>query len=140
MTRVDFYILEPSAAQTRLQFAVRLTEKLYRDGLSVHLHSDDEQLLRTLDDSLWTARDISFIPHERADTPMTGCPVTLGNGDFDGTEQVLINLANEAPPFFSQMERVVEIIDRRADDVAQGRARYVFYRDRGYPLHNHNIK
>jgi len=140
MTRIDFYILETSTRQSRLHFAVRLTEKLYRNGLSVHLHTDNTRLLRALDDSLWTDRDISFVPHDIAETPIAGCPVTLGNGPFDGTEQVLINLATEAPPYFSQMERVVEIIDTRADDIAQGRARYAFYRDRGYPLQNHNIK
>ena len=140
MTRIDFYILEATAQQSRLQFAVKLTEKLYRDGYHVHLHTDDPATLSALDDSFWSSRDISFVPHEIADRPLPHCPVTLGRGAFEGTEPVLINLGSSVPDFFSQMERVAEIIDKQSADVAQGRERYRHYRDRGYPLQSHSIK
>ncbi len=139
MTRVDFYILEAGAGQSRLDFAIRMTEKLYRDGHRVHLHTDDSAMLSALDNGLWCNRDISFVPHEIADRPLAHCPVTLGAGAFSGAEEVLVNMAGNVPEFFSQMERVVEIIDTTAPDVTTGRARYRYYRDRGYPLDSHKI-
>jgi len=139
MTQIDFYILQAGAGQSRMDFAIRLTEKLYRDGRRVHLHAGDSAMLNALDSGLWQNRDISFIPHEIADAPLTDCPVTLGTGAFTGAEEVLVNLAENVPEFFSRMERVVEIIDTAAPDVAAGRDRYRYYRDRGYPLKNHSI-
>ncbi len=53
---------------------------------------------------------------------------------------MLINLAAEVPLFFSRFERVAELVNEQADTRSQGRARYSFYRERGYPLHTHEIK
>ena len=140
MTRIDFYILESSAAQSRLHFAIRLTEKLYREGHHIHLHTDNSAMLNALDNALWTDRDISFIPHEQASHPVANCPVTIGSSNFEGTEEILINLASQVPEYFAQMERVLEVIDTQGDDVTQGRERFRFYRDRGYPMKSHPIK
>ena len=96
-------------------------------------------MLNKLDNALWVDRDISFIPHEQATHPVENCPVTLGMGTFAGTDEVLINLASDVPEYFAQMERVLEVIDKQGDDVAQGRDRFRFYRDRGYPMTNHSI-
>ncbi len=52
---------------------------------------------------------------------------------------VLINLARETPLFFSRFERLAEIVDEQANNRAAARARYRFYRDRGYPLQHHHI-
>jgi DNA polymerase-3 subunit chi len=139
MTHIDFYILESSASQSRLHFAIRLTEKLYREGHHIHLHTDNSAMLSALDTALWTDRDISFIPHEEAAQPVTHCPVTIGMSAFEGTEEILINLASNVPEYFSQMERVLEVIDTQGEDVAQGRERFRFYRDRGYPMKSHSI-
>ncbi|HHJ19178.1 MAG TPA: DNA polymerase III subunit chi [Gammaproteobacteria bacterium] len=139
MTRIDFYILNDPALEARSQFAVKLAEKLYRNALKVHLHSDDSVTLHKLDERLWTARDVSFIPHEISATPQPHCPLTLSIENFSGTEGVLINMGSTVPDFFSHFTRVVEIINAQAPDVGDGRKRYRFYRDRGYKLNNHEI-
>jgi DNA polymerase-3 subunit chi len=46
----------------------------------------------------------------------------------------LINLDDEWPPFFSRFERLVEIVGTEEDNKVKARARYKFYKDRGYPL------
>jgi DNA polymerase-3 subunit chi len=52
---------------------------------------------------------------------------------------VLINLTDEQPLFFSQFNRVAEILDNTDNVKAAGRERYQFYKHRGYELDTHNI-
>ena len=54
-------------------------------------------------------------------------------------EEVLINLRNDLPSYFSRFRRVVEIVTADADDRAQARDRYRFYRDRGYEITTHDL-
>ncbi len=141
MTRVEFYLLEGwQQAEDELRFACRLVETALRKGSRVHLHFDDADRLARMDDLLWTFRPDSFLPHERADAPLPDCPVTLGQGPFAGDDGVLINLAAAVPEFFSQFPRVAEIVATRAPTVGAGRARYRFYRDRGYKVEEHRMK
>ena len=141
MTRVDFYILAQQARGDRYQYACRLVEKVYGLGRKAYIHAGSDAEARHLDRLLWTFRDQSFVPHgrvEEADRELT--PVLLGwQGDPLGEEDVLINLAPEVPGFFSRFDRVVEIMDSDPEVRRAGRERYRFYRDRGYPLENHEI-
>jgi len=52
---------------------------------------------------------------------------------------VLINLNHEIPSFFSQFDRVAEIITSDISSKEKGRDRYQFYRDRGYSLETHKM-
>ena len=52
---------------------------------------------------------------------------------------VLVNLTDTVPLFFSRFERVVELIGATDGERALGRERYRFYRDRGYPLQTHHL-
>jgi DNA polymerase-3 subunit chi len=51
----------------------------------------------------------------------------------------LINLADTHPLFFSQFNRVAEVIDANEDVKQAGRSRYQFYKHRGYELDTFNI-
>ena len=140
MTQVDFYIIDESGNNRRTAFAARLVEKLYRDGHRLHVHCDSEFKLKRMDETLWTARDVSFVPHQIASGPLKECPVTLGMKDFQGSDEILLNFASEIPPFFSHFRRVIEIINIQDKDIQQGRERYRFYQNRGYPLSSHTIQ
>ena len=52
---------------------------------------------------------------------------------------VLVNLADQVPLFFSRFTRVAEIVDGDENRKQQARERFRFYRDRGYPLNSHDI-
>ena len=67
----------------------------------------------------------------------TEAPVVIGYGQAPIGDEVLINLASQIPDFFGRYERVAEIIveERREE----GRERYKFYRDCGYPLYHHEL-
>jgi DNA polymerase-3 subunit chi len=64
----------------------------------------------------------------------------LGHGDApDDHADLLINLADEVPLFFSRFDRVAEIVSGENADRDLARDRYRFYRDRGYSLKTHKI-
>ena len=142
MTRVDFYILGGRARANRLDIGCRLPEKAWKLGHRVYLHAASANQARQLDKLLWSFRDGSFLPHGligEVDPELN--PVLVGWQPEAGEEHdVLINLASEVPPFFSRFERVAEPIDQHPDTRDAGRARYRFYRDRGYPLETHKIE
>ncbi len=141
MTRIDFYVLESQRAAARYHFACRLAEKAWQQGKRVYIHTSDAEQSRRLDELLWTFRAGSFLPHSLNDEAMADkVPVHIGHEDAPHHhEEVLINLAPEVPLFFSRFGRVIELVDEDEQCRRQGRERFRFYRDRGYPLASHNI-
>ncbi len=141
MTRVDFYILEQQHAEARARFACRLAEKAWQQGNQVYIHTGNAEESRRLDELLWTFRAGSFVPHALdGDEAADEAPIHIGHGDEPRHhDQVLINLAPEVPLFFSRFERVADLVDQDDETRKQGRERFRFYRDRGYPLENHTI-
>jgi DNA polymerase-3 subunit chi len=139
MTQVDFYILNETGARSRQLFACRLAEKAFSLGHRVFVHAPGEAAARELDDLMWTFHDRSFLPH-----CLTGsaedAPVHIGAGaaPADGFH-LLINLGAEVPAFAGRFERVAEVVDGDETRKVQGRERFRFYKDRGYPLETHKL-
>ncbi|MCW8918457.1 MAG: DNA polymerase III subunit chi [Gammaproteobacteria bacterium] len=143
MTRVDFYILEQQHAEARQRFACRLADKAWRQGHRVYIHTDGVAQSHRLNELLWSYRVESFTPHaldDDDDAAAEATPIHIGHGSEPRHhDEVLINLAPEVPLFFSRFARVIELVDQRAESRQQGRERFRFYRDRGYPLANHTL-
>ncbi len=150
MTRVDFYLLDSADAQARLQTVCKLIDKASSRGQRVFVHSDDTALLIRLDKSLLHYRPDRFIAHrllvdhcnaDASNSVNEACPEVVTLSSFAPTrhDAVLINLAREVPVFFSRFERTLEVIDRQESIREQGRTRYRFYQERGYPLKYHNL-
>ena len=142
MTRVDFYMLEQAGPAERDRFVCRLAEKAYLSGHRVYLHAPDPARAQALDALLWRFRDGSFVPHvslEAGAAPEPLTPVHIGYGDElpEGLDDVLVNLGETVPRFFSRFERVAEVLDEAGR--AAGRERFRFYRERGYELNNHTL-
>ncbi|MGB9429452.1 MAG: DNA polymerase III subunit chi [Gammaproteobacteria bacterium] len=139
MTQVDFYVLPDMAPRGRALFACRLAEKLFGLGQRSFVHLGSETDARELDELMWTFRDRSFLPHAFAGADAS-VPVQLGCGEEPKQEfHLLINLAPDVPAFFSRFERVAEVVDANAVIKVQGRERFRFYKDRGYPLETHKL-
>ena len=143
MTRVNFYVLENDDAANYAQFVCRLSEKVCSRSDGVFIHSADETQTRQLDELLWSFREQSFLPHQLDNEGIDARTILI---QHDATHEipashhkVLINLNPEIPSFFSQFERVVEIISGDEKEREKGRERYRFYRDRGYPLETHKV-
>lgn len=141
MTRVSFYILKGSEAHDRQVFACRLIEKAYKQGHHIYIHTDNAEQAEQVNQTLWSFRADSFVPHQLTDGPNAdNCPVLIGhNTKPPRLMDLLINLGTEQPGFFSQFERVAEFINDDKQLKIMGRERYRFYQQRGYELTTHKI-
>jgi DNA polymerase III subunit chi len=139
MSRVDFYILPDGAGTER--FACSIAKKAWTSGNRVHIHTQSEENAKSMDDLLWTFRDISFIPHELYNgTINEDTPVTIGFGnDFPEQTQVVINLDLEIPTFVKSFERIVEIVGGDETNKQYARQRYKQYKTSDFETHDHKI-
>jgi DNA polymerase III subunit chi len=137
MTQIDFYF----HVENKLQMACALSAKACARGMRVLAFCADAEAGLKLGRLLWTAQAISFIPHCTPGDPLAAVtPVII---DHEGTapshDEVLINLRPEWPPFFSRFQRLIEIVSLDEEDRSHARARFKFYRDRGYAIQNHDL-
>ena len=144
MTRIDFYIIEEGTEETTEIFICRLTEKAWLQNNAVYIHTMDDAHSSKYDELLWTFNETSFIPHQldATDADKSDKAVLIGHqsaADITHHHDVLINLNHEAPSFFSQFDRVAEVITNDETSKIKGRERYQFYRDRGYALETHKM-
>jgi DNA polymerase-3 subunit chi len=141
MTKVDFYILKDKAPQAGMQFACRLAEKIFKDGHEVYINTASGQQLKQLDDLLWTFRQGSFLPHAvYTSNEPEATPILLGHAiEPDGPSDVLVNLAEDIPAFFSRFSRVTELVSGDDTQRETARTRFRFYKDRGYTVRSHQL-
>ena len=139
MTRIDFYLLEDQTRDACLRFACRLCLKGLQSATPVHIHADDEAQAEAIDELMWDYPKHRFLPHEKVVGEEAGnSPIHIGTQPPALTEGLLINLASTVPDFFGRFDRVAEIVV--GETRVEGRVRYKHYRDRGYPLHHHELQ
>ncbi len=141
MTRVDFYLLSDADPAARARFACRLAHRAWREGMGVLVHTPDADAASALDELMWTFPEDAFLPHGIVGDPAAHqAPVAIGCGDdVDGVHDLLINLADDVPMYFGRFARLAEVVIQDAHARERSRARYRFYRDRGYPLQHHDL-
>jgi len=134
MTRIDFH----TNVGDSLLYACRLVRKAYQAGTQAVVLAEGARL-RAFDEMLWTFSPLDFVPHCMAQSPHAGeTPVVLATELESAPHHgVLLNLGAEVPPQFARFERLLEVIGNAPDELAAGRERYRFYRDRGYTLNNY---
>jgi DNA polymerase-3 subunit chi len=139
MTRIDFYIIPQDQLDQVLHFACRLTEKAYKLQNKVTIKVNNEEEASVLDDLLWNFKPESFIPHvKQNDSEEATIQIVwdqLGS-DYD----VLINLSDEIPLEFTRFQRVTQVASQHPDQRAKSREHYKYYKERGYPIHNHDLR
>ncbi|MFP5358447.1 MAG: DNA polymerase III subunit chi [Gammaproteobacteria bacterium] len=144
MTRIDFYILPAGAPASLIATACKLCDKASAQGLRLFVRSPDAAQREELDGALWSFRQGSFIAHEAYHGQAISEPypqVLIGDAEEPPASHhgVLINLGEDVPVYFSRFERVLEIVPPQDTARASSRARFKFYRDRGYPLETHEL-
>lgn len=137
VTRVDFYF----NAQDRIDVARRLAIKVIQSGQRALLYVSDERLAADLDSALWVRDKLSFLPHVRCGHPLAGeTPLLIGTDpEALASHDILINLDNACPACFGRFERLLEVVSTEPGDRQLARQRYRFYKDRGYPIENHDL-
>jgi DNA polymerase-3 subunit chi len=137
VTTVDFYF----NAADRLQVACRLAGKALAQGKRMLVLAPDPELAQRLDRLLWTWPATGFVPHCVAGEPLAAdTPVIIAaEPEAAPGPEVLLNLSDECPPLLERYERVLEIVSADEEDRRKARARYGWYRDRGYPIRSHDL-
>lgn len=138
MTSIDFH----HGARDKVQAACRLIGELYAQGRKVLVYAPAENLAERLDRQLWVQPATGFLPHCRVGAALAAeTPVVIGGSLDDAAHHdVLVNLDGDLPPAFSRFERLLEIVGTDEADRGPARARFKFYRDRGYALAAHDLK
>ncbi|MGE5170453.1 MAG: DNA polymerase III subunit chi [Rudaea sp.] len=136
MTTIDFYtnVAHP------LKLAARIVAKAYRMHGSVRVLTPDADTTNALDRLLWLDPPLAFLPHCRLASPVAAeTPIWIDEElEHPGSGTVLVNLHTEPPPFFSRFERLAEVVGADEAQLAAGRARFRFYRERGYEMRRHD--
>jgi DNA polymerase-3 subunit chi len=137
MTQIDFYI----QAESRLQVACTLAAKALSRGVRMMILTANGEATEQVDRLLWTSPPIGFLPHCRAQHRLAAVtPIILDHvAEPVVHEHILVNLRDEAPPHFSRFERLMEIVTREESDRERARARFRFYRERGYEIRTHDL-
>lgn len=142
MPQVDFYIIAGDSGDSASVVACRLTEKAWRLGHRVYIHTDSEAEVRHLDTLLWTFREQSFVPHEPyAPEAERETPVLIGCDPEGppGRGEVLVNLSPQVPGFYNRFARVADVVAGDGAARSAGRARFRQYRDQGNAMHTHDL-
>lgn len=137
MTRIDFY----THVSDKVPLAVQLTCKAWALGMPVWLRAADESMAEQLDSLLWTHPQAQFVPHCRSDHQLAPeTPIVIDAWEREPlSHQVLINLRPDHPDYFARFERLAEIVSLDETDASLARARFRFYRQRGFEINNHNL-
>jgi len=137
VTTIDFYF----NAADRLQVACRLAGKALAQKKRMMIYAPDAEIARRIDQMLWAWPPTSFVPHCLAGDALAGeTPVLITpDAEHANGSEILLNLAQDRPDFFPRYERLLEIVSQADDDRRAGRARYAWYRDRGYAIRNHDL-
>ena len=134
MTRVQFYHNTPD----RLALTCELAANAHAGGRQVAIRVADFAHARRLDQHLWTAVPLSFIPHVLLESPLAAeTPIVIGTADSTRPwphADLLFNLADDIPPGFEQFRTVVEIVGQSEADKLPARTRWQQYKASQVPL------
>ncbi|WP_133140071.1 DNA polymerase III subunit chi [Legionella genomosp. 1] len=139
--RVDFYLLGSSDKQAALQFACRLLEKAYLRGHQVFVFCNNRQEAESLDELLWTFKDDSFIPHNlQGEGPEPPPVIQIGyQQEPRGFHDILLNLSDEIPGFFTKFKRVIELVVDEEQAKTLSRSHFRQYRSANCEINTHNV-
>ncbi|WP_454783495.1 DNA polymerase III subunit chi [Legionella sp. WA2022007384] len=140
--RVDFYLLASDQNDARWLLACRLLEKAYAKGHKVYVLCNNKQDAELLDELLWTFKEDSFIPHNlQGEGPEPPPSIQIGyEGEPRGFNDILFNLSDHIPNFYSKFKRIIEIVINIESDKELSRKHYRDYRVNGCNLYTHQIE
>ncbi len=142
MTQIDFHILQDTSVEARWLYVCRFIEKVERLGHNILVVVDSQDEAHELNDLLWSFKPESFIAHQilgsdqEAKVEIT-FPTDTGEIPSGEHKDVLINLSSQIPESFSRFARLAEIVIQDANILEKTREHYRFYKQRGYPITQH---
>ncbi|MDI1309182.1 MAG: DNA polymerase III subunit chi [Methylotenera sp.] len=132
MTRVEFYFnVSDKFAKT-----VELCEKALAKGRQLTIYTQNDAMSNDIQNLLWTQSPSSFLANSLInETQSRFSPIVIdAHGENLIQDDVLINFQTLQPLFFSRFRYLVELVGSDEADKAAARARFRFYKDRGYEI------
>ena len=138
MTEIDFY----TQVSDKLALVGVLCAKAVSRGLRIHVDTPDAETTAKLDKLLWQTPATGFLPHCFSNDALAAVtPIIINHhGTHFSHDQILINLRNPLPEYFSRFKRLLEIVGVDEQDKIHARERFRFYKDRGYLIRTHDLK
>jgi DNA polymerase III subunit chi len=135
MTQVDFYF----NAADLYQVTQRLIAKaLKAKPNATVVVAGDAVALQAFDAHLWGFDVTSFVPHVFSSDALaskTSVLLTTGNEELPHSHYgLMVNLGVTVPEHFARFERLIELVASDEDSKIKGRERFMFYKQRGYPM------
>jgi DNA polymerase-3 subunit chi len=140
--KVDFYVIETANRTQALRELCLLLEAPYAEKQPIHIHVASDHEAEQLDKLMWTYRDDSFLAHQIITAENdAAAPIQISTQTPPfGTQQVLVNLSNEIPAFYTQFTRVIELVYTNPTVQQAARDRFKSYREQGCELNTHKMK
>jgi len=129
MTQVFFY----HGASDRIAAACALIGGAWAKRRPLIVYAPEKQVADSVDRSLWTANQLSFIPHCRVDSPLAAETSILIADRLDAPVQQerLMNLSREQPPGYQRFASLVEVVGQDEEDRLAARERVHRYKEAG---------
>ncbi len=140
--RIDFYITDDESSNATWHIACRLLEKAHLLSHQVFVYCNHQQDAELLDELLWTFKEQSFIPHHiQGEGPEPPARIQIGfSEEAYGFHDVLLNMSDVVPSFYTQFRRVIEIVGGDESAKIIKRNHYQTYRKMGLKIETHNLK
>ena len=137
MTRIDFYF----NVENKFVQVTELAHKALAKGRRLWVFVPDQAVAEQLEQALSTHLPTAFLPYCRSDHALASeTPIVIDwHGDPLLHDDVLMNLCLDTPEFFSRFQGLIELVGTEEADRVAARARFRFYRDRGYDIRAHDI-
>jgi DNA polymerase-3 subunit chi len=140
MARIDFYVLQSTSLDARLDFAVRLCHKALDHQMKTLLWLDDHNDATALDAKLWQSQPESYLAHALAPVAQPAPPIIIAvNDDYAAYRSLLINLNFCLHPKTEEFERIAEVVVQKPEVLQSTRANFRLYQAAGHQIHMHNI-
>lgn len=134
MTTISFYHL---LSTSRERAVPKLMEKALASGAKVVMFAQEERVLKTMSDALWSTDPASFLPHGGAkDGHSQQQPIYLtASEENPGGAEILCVLDGSTPSSFAGYSKVLDVFDgSREEEVAAARKRWAAYKAQGFAL------
>lgn len=136
MTRIDFYF----NVSNKQQVLADLVQAALQKRRHVTICVADASSAAIVSAHLWQHQPESFLPNVAANhVAAAQTPVLIHWQEMAlQQDELLINLRLDQPTFFSRFTHLIELVSDDEQDKIAARARFKFYRDRGYEIKSIN--
>ncbi len=136
MTRIDFYF----NVSNKPQLLAELVQGALNKRRLVTVLVNNAEKASEISANLWQQDAKSFMPNVMVNDALAeNTPIVIHwQENALLQDDMLINLTQTEPSYFSRFTQLVELVGEDEQDKLAARGRYKFYRDRGYEIKNIN--